>query len=316
MLWYAKQAETRNADQDTLVRLIDELESWIVSILGLFGRNNFRRNVLCLNLDSYVAAKLSDNSTHFNIGTHPPLLVAFNIPHALILTHRASPQRQYPHDFPVDVLRVLLDHGQDLNRPFVIGGDCTVTPWGQIVRNYFSLHTPRDAKYKDFLSSGIISMFLRKGADPNAYFYTETRAPGRKSVFGQFLLTFLDFKSTRHGSPRPLLMALEDFLEAGADLDIQQSFDGPLIGPLGPLRTESVCDAFSATLESRALTWSTDSPEDQNTLSLLETVTYKLLAHGVARNSNITLLVECIPRVFPLERADILMRIVPMGGQA
>lgn len=106
MLRYAAEVTAENTD--TLVRVLDGLESTIVERshsqvdTTRVPRIAFRRLILWYDLFHYVSAKLSHNSSHFNIFDTGALFVASQVPRSYSSCNslcpsssRRRPERQH-----------------------------------------------------------------------------------------------------------------------------------------------------------------------------------------------------------------------------
>ncbi|KAI0483460.1 hypothetical protein F4859DRAFT_472902 [Xylaria cf. heliscus] len=300
MLRYA--TEVTAGKEDTLVKVLDDLESSIVEMSHGFAdtahvpRIAFRRLILWHNLSPYISAKLSLNPTHFDIFDIPALSVVWEFPQSDL---SRNPPPPWPRDhLPVDSVKALLEHGHNPNE-FIV--KLSSTPWCEFTRDKFTCRRGGG----DFLIGDLTKTFLRHGADPNG-----TWTPGF-SVFGLFLLTCFSLSWPDVPSQMTYLNMLQDFLDSGADLDYQLhvGYTNFCFGlpHMEDLTGESICDVFSRLLKSRAGKWKVHDQRDQKERHFLSAITRKLLSPGVLCNHNMAMLIEAVPSVFPENLAEELL---------
>ncbi|KAI0860805.1 hypothetical protein F4860DRAFT_477778 [Xylaria cubensis] len=342
-------AEVTSESVDVLVKALDELERTIMLQLshGLVELSfAFRRLVLRYNLFRYVSSKLALNPIHFDMFEPGALFVALGY----------SRGSSFPsHDIsllPMDCITVLLEHGHDPNKssssksllmapsseslmtlwpqqllvtpwsngtPWSSGtprSDPLVTPWSEL----FNLHFPGWDNANSFLTSDLLEIFLRNGANPNANITCRGDDGTKVSAFAFLLLGSFNPSFSPLTITTTYLNLLQKFLDSGADLDYQLHnsrvrwpFSLPIIDSFG---RGSVCEAFSECLKLIAGKWTKLSDDDQRERHFFFSVTKKVLSQGVLRNSNIATLIEVIPVVFPEGLAEELVAIAPKASSS
>ncbi|TRX92087.1 hypothetical protein FHL15_006954 [Xylaria flabelliformis] len=162
--------------------------------------------------------------------------------------------------------------------------------------------------------AGLLEIFLRHGANPNANIACGDNDDTQVSAFAFLLLSF-------NPSFSPLTITItnlnlsQKFLDSRADLDYQLhsncvlwSFRLPIMDSFG---RGSVCEAFSECLKLISGKWTKLSDDDQRERHLFFSVTKKMVFQGVLHNYNIATLIEIIPVVFLEGLAEELVAIVP-----
>ncbi|KAI1750326.1 hypothetical protein F4782DRAFT_253750 [Xylaria castorea] len=145
------------------------------------------------------------------------------------------------------------------------------------------------------------------------------------SAFAYLLLACFNATYVPMSITTVYLNILQDILDSGADLDYQlgADLDYQLYSscalwcfglPIMEARPGSICDAFSACLESRAGEWAEHDENSQGERHFFFSVTKKVLSHGVLRGSNMALLIKVIPVVFPEGLAGELLAISPKAS--
>jgi hypothetical protein len=226
-----------HANSDSRVfELLEEIERWILIVGSVrsqrapptFARSAcstnsirvlFRELVVKMSLASYTRHILLKQPDYFSEFTKPVLshALSFVLKSPLLQTNniqtdRATSPRQ------LELLRCLLEFAFDPNQ---IYGSCGVTdrtPWRELLLNTLPLHLDSMTDLSNLkwtLKSGLLSLMLSYGADPNApVLHHGSVLPTAWMVF-----VMASFSLTPEMScQEEYLQALDDFLTAGADL--------------------------------------------------------------------------------------------------
>ncbi|RYC58805.1 hypothetical protein CHU98_g7404 [Xylaria longipes] len=317
MLRYATEVTAER--EDTLVKVLDNLETTIVEIscgvadTARVPRIAFRRLVLQYNLFRYVSAKLSLNPIHFDIFETDVLFTAVQLRTLYPGRDSSSPSSNEGCCLPVDSIRVLVEHGYNPNK--LPSLQPSSTPWSELIHSQF-LAWGNNARH--FLSSGLLQIFLRHGADPNVNIVGWDGKYEQVSAFALFLLACFDESFIPKSSTTTYLNILQNFLDSGADLDYQMNSNTTLwlfsFSIAKSFTRGSVCEAFSVGLKSRAAQWVEHDEDDQRDRHFLYCVTRKVLSLGLLRNYSMAMITEAIPIVFPEELAEELLSIPPKAS--
>ncbi|KAK0707260.1 hypothetical protein B0H67DRAFT_555992 [Lasiosphaeris hirsuta] len=311
----ASQVESQNLLH--AARLLDSLEAAVEALFDA-GRIRFhcnsrtcpiklvvRERVIRSSLTWYVKDKAND-SNYLGDFVAPPLHI--------IVKDALEIDLLSPTDKVSEMLITVLEQGQDPNKRYKPLPEST--PWLAFTCRTFHCSTSgcNGPRLRRALARGIVSAFLRNGADPNA-----TPPRSGLTAFAMYLMSAF----SRHMGPAVMndyLQTLDDFLLAGGDLDTK-------ITPLnlskrvkGILRATSshwgydkedvdatVMECFCQGLRVRGHFEGADGPRR---LFFLASVTKRLLMHGKMDAYHVELLGTTIRTTFSDEVEEELLELL------
>jgi hypothetical protein len=204
MLDYAREADAQDERcQKLSSQLLDDLELSI-QVMVLTGQllptrtdqenpddlsrttgiqSLFRQALIEKDLANYISVKISHDPGYFDEIKNEPLLLALltlTVPseesHDLVEVD--ADDRTRATTGSIRTLQVLLQHGKSPNQPFMKRSLRITTPWAEFMAMIAPWHCSADFRkpltkaYEDCfiyaLTSGVFSILLRHGADPNA----------------------------------------------------------------------------------------------------------------------------------------------------